>query len=271
MYQQEGNEHSRRLDKQLEKLRVRWKETEYRIVLEALEQAREWPEEVHEVRDNLIEWMINNREMRLVEEAEDMLDGLECLAEASEMGVTNNILMEATEIITAVVLARNLDMEKVSFQMDGEEELLFQEDGNYPRRVGRAAGMMKVKEELAKMNNRRKGVSRTVRIEDFEDMEVTSYTRRERANQRMETTIRAEDVDNHLVQDKSQRMVVVGADVEALYPSLEAIEVANIVFRTVQENEVEFEGIDYMEACKYIALTSTEQECRIGLCGEYYQ
>ena len=74
------------------------------------------------------------------------------------------------------------------------------------------------------MNNRRKGISsRTVRIEDFEDMEVTSYTRRERANQRMETTIRAEDVSNHLVQDKSQRMVVVGADVEALYPSLEAM------------------------------------------------
>ena len=131
--------------------------------------------------------MINNREMRLVEEAEDMLDGLEGLAEASEMGVTNNILMEATEIITAVVLARNLDREKVSFQMDGEEELLFQKDGNLPRRVGRAAGMKKVREELAKMNNRRKGMSsRTIRIEDFEDMEINSYTRKERANKRMD-------------------------------------------------------------------------------------
>ena len=39
---------------------------------------------------------------------------------------------------------------------------------------------------------------------------------------------------------------------------------ANIVFRAVQESDVEFEGIDYMEACKYIALTSTLQECRIG-------
>jgi hypothetical protein len=39
-------------------------------------------------------------------------------------------------------------------------------------------------------------------------------------------------------------MVVGGADVEALYPSLEAIEVANILFRAVQESEVEFEGID---------------------------
>ena len=225
--------------------------------METLEQAREWAEDTNEVSDNLIEWMINNREMRLVEEAEDMLDGLEGLAEASEMGVTNNILMEATEIITAVVLARNLDREKVSFQMDGEEELLFQKDGNLPRRVGRAAGMKKVREELAKMNNRRKGMSsRTIRIEDFEDMEINLYSRRERANKRMETTLKAEDVSNHLVQDKSQRMVVVGANIEALYPSLEAIEVANIVFRAVQESDVEFEGIDYMEICKYITLTS---------------
>ena len=68
-------------------------------------------------------------------------------------------------------------------------------------------------------------------------------------------------MSNHLVQDKSQRMVVVSADVEALYPSLETIEVANVVFRV----KVKCKGIDYMEACKYIAFTSSEQECRIGL------
>ena len=49
-----------------------------------------------------------------------------------------------------------------------------------------------------------------------------------------------------------------------IYPSLEAVEVANIVFRAVHESQVEFKGVDYMEACKYIALTSTEQQCRIG-------
>ena len=41
-----------------------------------------------------------------------MLDGLEGLAEAGEMGVNKDILMEATEIITAVVLARNLKRER---------------------------------------------------------------------------------------------------------------------------------------------------------------
>ena len=28
------------------------------------------------VRDNLMEWLVNNKERRLVEEAEDILDGL---------------------------------------------------------------------------------------------------------------------------------------------------------------------------------------------------
>ena len=54
-------------------------------------------------------------------------------------------------------------------------------------------------------------------------------------------------------------MVVVGADVEALYP----LEVAIIVFRAAQESKVKFVGVYYTEACQYIALTSTEQECHI--------
>ena len=90
------------------------KETEYRIVLDALEQTQRLPEEAKEVRVNLLEWMINNKEMRLMEEAEDMLDGLEDLKEAGEMGMTNNILMETTEVITALVLAKNPDMEKIT-------------------------------------------------------------------------------------------------------------------------------------------------------------
>ena len=58
---------------------------------------------------------------------------------------------------------------------------------------------------------------------------------------------------NDRIQDKSKRMAVVVAK-----------EVANIVFRTVQESQVKFREVNYVEACKYIALTSKEQECRIG-------
>ena len=51
---------------------------------------------------------------------------------------------------------------------------------------------------------------------------------------------------------------------EALYPSLEALEVAEIVYQAVLESKVKFDNIDWLEACNYIALTSTAQESKIG-------
>ena len=53
-------------------------------------------------------------------------------------------------------------------------------------------------------------------------------------------------------------MVVVGADVEALYPSLES-QVVEIVFKAILETEVGFEGVDFQEG-----QNSTAQECRVG-------
>ena len=76
--------------------------------------------------------------------------------------------------------------------------------------------------------------------------------------------LRSDAVNNRLVQNKGQRMQVIGADVEALYPSLSAVEVAEIVYDAVMSTEIKFDGINWTEACKYIALTSTEQECRLG-------
>ena len=49
-----------------------------------------------------------------------------------------------------------------------------------------------------------------------------------------------------------------------MYPSLDAIEIAEIVYNAVLNTNISFENINWMEGCKYIALTSTEQECRIG-------
>ena len=36
------------------------------------------------------------------------------------------------------------------------------------------------------------------------------------------------------------------------------------MYQAVLESKVKFENVDWMEACKYIALTSTKQECMIG-------
>ena len=44
---------------------------------------------------------------------------------------------------------------------------------------------------------------------------------------------------------------------EALYPSLEAIQVADIVYQAVLETDIIFKGVDYMVGARYIALTSS--------------
>ena len=74
--------------------------------------------------------------------------------------------------------------------------------------------------------------------------------------------IRARDVDKKVIQDRSKKMVIVGSDVEALYPSLEDTEVAEIVFNAIMDTDVKFDGIDYLEGVRYIALNSTAQECK---------
>ena len=76
--------------------------------------------------------------------------------------------------------------------------------------------------------------------------------------------MRAAETDKALIQDRSSKLEIIGLDVEALYPSLEAIQVANIVYQAVMESKIKFRGVNYQEGARYIALTSTEQECRLG-------
>ena len=65
--------------------------------------------------------------------------------------------------------------------------------------------------------------------------------------------------------------MVGGTDTEALYTSLEAIEVANIVFNAVQESGIQFDGTDYIE-CKLGPLKRVlpryDNVVRPGLTGE---
>ena len=87
--------------------------------------------------------------------------------------------------------------------------------------------MMPLSIMIKDLNNlRRKSSTRNLKTGDFEDLEVRDTTRKEKASRKKSWPVRAEDISNNLIQDKSKRMVVVGANVEALYPSLEAIEVA---------------------------------------------
>ena len=172
------------------------------------------------------------------------------------------MLLDSTEIITALLVARNLDMdtEMPTFQQIGNED-----STKRLSRVCRAESMVKVREEMRKMKELRKAEgSRSVRVEDFQDLEIRRVTRKESSRRKESRGLQAEDVDNSLIQDKSRKIQIVGSDVESLYPSLDAIEVAQIVYKCIMETEVKFRGVDYQEACRLIALTSSEQECRLG-------
>ena len=76
-----------------------------------------------------------------------------------------------------------------------------------------------------------------------------------------EDIIYARDVDNDLVQDHKQ-VIVVGADVEALYPNLTDIEVANICYEAVLKSKIKFRNINYRKALLYIAINKNKTDQR---------
>ena len=53
-----------------------------------------------------------------------------------------------------------------------------------------------------------------------------------------------------------------GSDVEALYPSLDADRVAKIIYEAILNSKVTWQNVDYLEACRYIALNWSAEECR---------
>ena len=149
-----------------------------------------------------------------------------------------------------------------------QEVSIHWEEVHPPVRLTRAANMKKVREESMRLaNSRRQEMFRNSKYMEDRDMEVRS-----KIQQRTKTAktmkgkrlLMAAEVENNLIQDKASRMEIIGADVEALYPSLEAVQVANIVYQAVMDSDIKFKGVNYQEGARYIALTSTEQECRLG-------
>ena len=47
-----------------------------------------------------------------------------------------------------------------------------------------------------------------------------------------------------LSSHSQQKLEIIGSDIEALYPSLEAVQVANIVYDAVMESKVKFKGVN---------------------------
>ena len=57
-------------------------------------------------------------------------------------------------------------------------------------------------------------------------------------------------------------MVLIGCDVEALYPSLDAKECGDIVVEEVMRSSITWDGLDYLEGARMIALNRSAGFCR---------
>ena len=77
-----------------------------------------------------------------------------------------------------------------------------------------------------------------------------------------ERTILSSEVNPEDLQDYQVPMVVMGSDVISLYPNLDISKMGDLVKEAVKSTEIKWEGIDYMEAVRYIALNWTEDQCR---------
>ena len=54
------------------------------------------------------------------------------------------------------------------------------------------------------------------------------------------------DANPEDIQDFSSAMVMIGSDVSALYPNLDADQVAEIVYMEVKRSDIKCENIDYL-------------------------
>ena len=163
--------------------------------------------------------MIEHDTNRLVEEAGHIISSLDTQWQEEDLGiVAEKMLTDSVEILTISVVAWNMEMGAL-------DEL--QEDGNHGTsptkketiRLSRADNMKKVREEQIKMaNNRKTGATR-----DSPDMPELTNNQKEIKHLRQAKTMRgmkllkAAEVDNRLVQDRSTKMNIIGVDVEALF------------------------------------------------------
>ena len=74
---------------------------------------------------------------------------------------------------------------------------------------------------------------------------------------------RSYDMNAEDIQDQESKMVIIGCDVEALYPSLEVNECGRIVEEEVMRSSIKWEDLDYLEGARLIALNRSAEYCRV--------
>ena len=135
----------------------------------------------------------------MIEEGEDILDGIELMVANKEEGMTMETMMDITEVITTLVIGRGLTSKKLApvFQQAGASTT------QRLKRIGRAEGMIKVREELRKLSNRR--MKESIREQEFQDMEIGLKKRRECAKRLERGELRSGELDSKYVQDNGSK------------------------------------------------------------------
>ena len=159
-----------RMEIKLDELRMKWAGSSYEIVLEKLDMLEIWknPEVETNVKEALLDWMLENEESTLMEEGEDILVGLEMMTESGD--ILESLLLDCIEMITTLIVARNLDNEEVmsTFQKAGN-----QNSRKKLTRQSRAGNMSNIRKEFMSLINNRKPVSvRSWSDESFQDLEI---------------------------------------------------------------------------------------------------
>ena len=120
---------------------------------------------------------------------------------------------------------------------------------------------VKVEEPVDKMRMIRNKMAEARRAADRDEAMKTKVVEPPMKLWKGEKVVYAKDVDNDRVQDHGE-LVVVGADVEALYPSLQDIETANVCYNTIMKSRISFSNINYRRALLYLAITMNKTDQR---------
>ena len=90
--------------------------------------------------------------------------------------------------------------------------------------------------------------------EMLKEKRTNSYKRCRKVNSR--------EVDNKLIQDRSQKMVIIGSDAISLYPNLTGRESADEVAEAVMQSSLKWEGLNWKEATRVLVFGRDETWCR---------
>ena len=117
-------------------------------------------------------------------------------------------------------------------------------------------------EPIDKMKNLRDKMTASRKRKDRQEIQDATVIRRRKTmpkTWRGEKIIYASEVTSSQIQEELD-LVIIGSDVQALYPSLTDVEVGIICYQAVMDSKVKFQNINFKKASQYIAMCLSKEE-----------